>query len=242
LIVSFKHNYIFVKTRKTAGTSVEIALSAHTGEDDIITPLIAPDEIVRASNPHARPPQNYCREKDVEEKYRELIKTRDADSIQKYHNDVIKPLQIFKNHSTLGEAHENLDPAFFDRAFKFATERHPFEKAVSLAYYDRPNTRHADIERCIKKVIRDGSCNNTHFYTMDGKVVVDFFVRYENLREDILQLGKKIGAENLIEHLPFTKHEFRTDKRPARAILSEAQMKQIVQICKNEFELFGYET
>ena len=37
MIVSHRHRYIFVRTRKTAGTSVEIALSKFCGPDDVIT-------------------------------------------------------------------------------------------------------------------------------------------------------------------------------------------------------------
>ncbi len=38
VIVSHEHGFIFMKTRKTAGTSVEIALSRICGPDDVITP------------------------------------------------------------------------------------------------------------------------------------------------------------------------------------------------------------
>ena len=48
MIVSHKHKFIFVKTVKTAGTSVEIALSRFCGENDIITPIHPPDEELRA--------------------------------------------------------------------------------------------------------------------------------------------------------------------------------------------------
>jgi hypothetical protein len=47
MIVSHAHRFVFLKTRKTAGTSVEIALSRHCGPDDIITPLVEEDEKLR---------------------------------------------------------------------------------------------------------------------------------------------------------------------------------------------------
>lgn len=40
MIISHKHKFIFVKTVKTAGTSIEIFLSQHCGPLDIITPII----------------------------------------------------------------------------------------------------------------------------------------------------------------------------------------------------------
>ena len=37
MIISHKHKFIFVKTRKTAGTSVQEALERICGPDDIVT-------------------------------------------------------------------------------------------------------------------------------------------------------------------------------------------------------------
>ena len=39
MIVSHRHRFIFLKTRKTAGTSIELFLFPHCGAEDIVTPL-----------------------------------------------------------------------------------------------------------------------------------------------------------------------------------------------------------
>lgn len=39
MIVSHKHRFIFVKTLKTAGTSIEVYLSRHCGPNDVLTPI-----------------------------------------------------------------------------------------------------------------------------------------------------------------------------------------------------------
>lgn len=40
MIVSHKYKFIFVKTTKTAGTSIQYDLSKHMGRDDIVSPIV----------------------------------------------------------------------------------------------------------------------------------------------------------------------------------------------------------
>jgi Sulfotransferase family len=61
MIISHENKFIFFKTRKTAGTSIEISLSRYCGDQDIITPISPADEIIRAKI--GKSPQNYDTDK-----------------------------------------------------------------------------------------------------------------------------------------------------------------------------------
>jgi hypothetical protein len=50
VIISHKYRFIFVKTLKTAGTSIEVFLSRHCGPDDVITPILPHVEPHRPRN------------------------------------------------------------------------------------------------------------------------------------------------------------------------------------------------
>lgn len=64
MIVSHEHKFIFVKTQKTAGTTIEIGLSKFCGERDVVTKISPRDEKTRKDLGFTGP-QNYSEHKFV---------------------------------------------------------------------------------------------------------------------------------------------------------------------------------
>ena len=50
MIISHTYRFVFVKTLKTAGTSIEVFLSGHCGPDDVVTPILPHVEPHRPRN------------------------------------------------------------------------------------------------------------------------------------------------------------------------------------------------
>jgi len=213
MIISLKHNFIYIRTRKTASTSIHRALEQVLGPDDI------------------------C----IRGKY------HDFSSVLR--RGVVAPEGGFPTHVEAEKIKPFLKRRIWNRAFKFTSERHPYEKAISLAFYFASKTEKIakrghrppsdDFEEVLERVVRAGRYAGFPLYYIDGAPIVSDFIRYETLEADLKRIAEKLGFE--IPPLPEMKTAVRTDRRPARDILTKAQKETIYETCKPEFDLLGYE-
>jgi hypothetical protein len=151
---------------------------------------------------------------------------------------------------TAAEIKKIVPPEFWDRAFKFASERHPYEKAVSLVYFrlgkqreKREKTRRSSRKRfptILDRIVADGEYRGFEYYSIGGLPVVDEFIRHESLDADLRRVAARLGIA-VPDELPRTKSGFRLKQKPARDILSDEQKCTVFEKCREEFELFGYE-
>jgi len=113
MLLSHDPSYLFVKTRKTAGTSVELSLSRYMKhKEDIITVVSDEDEVTRWR--FGGGPRNW---EDPE-----TGKTR------------------FYNHMPLSEIKEHL---WLKEVFSWTIERNPWDKCVSMYFYSTDRKRYS---------------------------------------------------------------------------------------------------
>jgi hypothetical protein len=215
MIISHKHKFIFLKTKKTAGTSIEIGLSKFCGPDDIITRISPPDEEIRSSLGYPGP-QNIM-------------------SAPRFWKASRK---IFYNHQPAWHAKKRVGKKIWDSYFKFTIERNPFDKAISRYWWD---TRSMDVRPDISTFL--ASCpakrlSNWPVYTIADKLAVDYVVRYEAMEEGLSEIGKMLGIGPI--ELVRAKGVHRSDKSPYQEVLTGSDRKLIEQICSREIETFGY--
>jgi hypothetical protein len=166
MIVSREHKFIFLKTKKTAGTSVELALSQ-------ITPISPNDEPFRANG---RAPQNWRVHGWWRSPrplfYRRWLKVGPQD-------------YGFYNHMPAKEARALLnDNKIWRSYFKFAFDRNPWDRQVSAYHYRYRNAQNLPPFSAYMRRRRRVWVNNYEIYSIDGDVCADFVGRFENLAAD----------------------------------------------------------
>lgn len=225
MLISHQHKFIFIKTKKTAGTSLEIALSKYLGADDVITPISPEDQHIRNTLGY-RGPQNYC------------LPYRHYSGLDYLKLFAGKKLSYY-NHIPALKVRAYLGEPKWNSYYKFCIERNPWEKTISAFYFRYPDPqKRLPISEFINSREIEGF-QSFEIYTQSGKAIVDFIGRYEKLDEDLAVIAKRIGlTEPLI--LPRAKSGFRADKRPYTEILSDSEQERIRQVFSREIALLGY--
>jgi len=245
MIASKSRNFIFIKTPKTGGTSIEIVLSSWCSRSDICTPF-ADDELLRYE--YGGLPRNFGAGWWRESAYRRAIKKGNKEKIAHIRQE-LRPLTKFYNHMPATAVADAL-PDLWRHAYKFTIERHPYERAVSVVCRalwknngrpgnSRDFTQHPDFTRVMDEMLERGKLTNYPLYTQGGRVIVDAVVPYERAWAEISILARRFGV-TMPNTIPMAKSGYRGNSRPALEILSRDQKRRIVDQCAPEFELMGY--
>lgn len=239
LIYLESQNLLFLKTRKTGGTSFEIALSRHAAPQDIVTPISFEDELLRKAAGGVFP-QNWARSSETEITFHAAVCAFEASENKTPARHQMKPFReqaFYFNHFGPDIVPPRMGANKFDRALKITICRHPYEQLVSHAFFQQ-RFGNADFEKVVNRLLANPS-PNASLYLLGEKPVIDVFIRYENLADDITALEHRTGLD-LLSAMPRAKGQFRADRRPAKDLLSDAQKARCYQINRWEFETLGY--
>jgi hypothetical protein len=238
MILSHAHKFLFIKTRKVASTSIEIALSKHCGPDDIITPVSPKDEIFRYQMGVL--PRNYAADPSAERTYAEAVASGDMGRIESVYWDM-HPRLTFWNHIGAKEIHDRVGDAVWNRVCKFSVIRHPYDYVVSMAYFRLTGrTKPSMIARwrMLADVIRHAP-RNIDLLSIDGRIAIDKVLRYENLPGELTQLAGSIGVD-ISDQLPRAKADSRPRSATVDSVLDPFSRWLIRRRWMQEFEMFSY--
>jgi len=227
MILSHKYKFIFIKTAKTAGTSIEVFLSKQCGPQDIVTP-IAP--LIEGHQPRnyegfINPiPEIVERPGKLFSVLRRTITSRDK----------------FYNHMPAREVRSRVPADVWNSYFKFCVERNPWDKVLS--HYHMHAAREGG-SLSLDEYLGRGRFPINYFRYTDRwgrKIIVDRLVRYENLLAELTEIFSQL-------QIPFdgtlgvaAKSGYRTDRRPYQEIFNDDQRRIVEKAFAREIELHGY--
>ncbi len=229
MIVSHRHRFVFLKTKKSAGTSVELALSAICGPEDIISPVSAEDEAMRLG----RGVQNIEIPVDRRPVLWRLHRALGA-----------RPSQAgmsFYNHMTATEARAALGAETFDAYRKVTIVRNPWDREVSLYFWHhRGKDSKPAFDRFVRMPRWRPDRKNFDLYSIGGRPVADDYLRYETLADDFAGFVRSLGVAD-VPGLPRAKGVERPRaKRDFREFYTPATRDIVGRRYAREIELFGY--
>lgn len=196
MIVSHRYRFIFIKTRKTAGTSIELALSSLLGPDDIITPVgPAPwDEAYRAR-------MGFMTARNFQRRWHE-IRLGDLPASARiackkltgrYSVKTVWPM-AFWPHMSASDARHALGDDIWNSYFRFAVERNPWDFAVSLYHWKL--RRNPQRRMSFAEYVQRGypaRYANSRLYTIDGEIAVDRLLHFETLDQELDETSTHLG-------------------------------------------------
>lgn len=252
MIFSYLHNFLFLKGRKVAGTSFEVALSKICGAEDILTPISPVDERYRIDLGY-RHAQNFGADPEKLEAYIEAVKTASANKFQK----IEIPKGSIKNHCAFEEAW-----AFFGESLSgkrvIAIARNPYQTILSRLNHMAKFKGYQKSGRAMKASQQQLKAELTRFigilsnksyplnitqYTPPRQATIPLnvdYLRFEDLQADL----NKFLANLEITESVILPHLKKGQNLPVVAILEIADSDQLAIIndyFDDEFKAFGYQ-
>lgn len=239
MIISHANRFVFIKTRKTAGSSVEIALSRICGPQDVITPLSAQrgEERLRREERgigpinHLKPIASH---RGFKEWRRLLLKASRSP---------------YPEHATVPEVQAILGRRLWDQYFSFTIERNPWDRALSRYWWQKHRWEEKGRTGfpCVSDYLHWLARNKPHWlsnwnhYAIGDRIAVDRVLRYEALETELADLQNKLTLTGDLQ-LPArrAKSGFRDDNRHYSQLLTDADRSLIARLCHREIEAFGY--
>jgi Sulfotransferase family len=230
MIVSHKHKFIFIKTKKTAGTAIEATLSELCGPSDVITPFREESEQDRKG----LSPQNYRIEHPLKPK-RSFLRKLLMRPERYYHQSV-----GFYEHMPAWRVRAYVGEEVWRSYFKFAFDRNPWERQVSWYLYKTKGKRPRPSFERFMASRRRAYVDNYQLYAIDGALAVDFLGRYERLEEDLNAALERAGVGRRVT-IPRTNVTPNKDEsRDYRSYYSPEMRARVAEWYQPEIALLGY--
>jgi hypothetical protein len=252
MIYSRLNNFLFIKGRKVAGTSVEVALSKICGPDDIITPIMAIDERQRLDLGY-RHAQNYGADETELANY---IRAISSESLKDF-GRIKSPAGNFNAHASLIKVSKKLKNQLEGTRILCLT-RSPYQCIISyinfrakmMAYSksgEAMTLSNANIRKAIPDVVQqmtDGTFKkNSRLYRRPKSLAKNtemHFIKFENIETNLKATLRSLNIPNNID-LPHLKKGNNYQDDFILNVTTPEEMQAINDYFDDEFDLFEYQ-
>jgi hypothetical protein len=224
MIVSRRHRFIFLKTRKTGGTSIELALSRFLGPEDVATRIDPVDEAARAS-------------------LGVFPRNESPPGLVPWLKRSVGRGQRFYNHMAATELRRFLSKLEWEGYFKFAVERSPWDLCVSAHAWDEQQRKKRGLPpRSFDAFLFSEDVrlySNWAIYAEGERILVDRVLRYEDLDSQFNEVARCLDIE--VGPLPHAKSGIRTDFRRPSEIYGPRARERVEEVFCHELRHFRWE-
>ncbi|MCF7914761.1 MAG: hypothetical protein K9L66_06330 [Spirochaetaceae bacterium] len=241
MIISHSHKAVFIKTKKTAGTSIEVYMSDYMGPDDILTPVGAEE----ATEGHH--PQNY---RGLWNPLPEVLEIGGAG--ERWRRECGGPFKSiaqlgktrkFYNHIPAYRVSKRVPKNLWQDYLVFTVERNPWDKALSQFYWKaRRRTGYT-----FKQFIEEGDVGVNYpryCHPKTGDILVDYIIYYHELNEGLGRVFEHLGIPYSGSLDVRAKTGTRKNRTPYQELFTgelSAYRGAIDALCAPEIELHGWD-
>lgn len=246
-IISHRHKFIFVRPRKVAGTSLQIALSRWLAEDDVAS--------------HDFPMLAFDRRTDDDDFGVAPVRVTDGSGA------------IYGGHDLPDEIRKKVGEDVWAEYFKFTVLRNPWDLVVSYLHSKFGPNYWRDVwgrrrpihfvrnvpralrlfrlrrelvrgrrEEAVETILREGLFSDIgqipQFYFSRGEAYADYVIRFENLHQDYDEVCRRLGLPQ--QDLPKTNTLPRPKNADYRDYYTDFSREYVSDLCRPMTAAFGY--
>ena len=240
MIISHEHRLIFIKTQKTAGTSVEVLLSDLVEDSAVVTPVQPPVAGHRPRNFTSTGRLSVDGPAALRGGVRRL---RSAVTRTPARADL-----AFYNHMPATRVIEQVGRRTWDSYLTFTFERNPWDKVASAYFWQRGGGADPEVFRAW---VASRAPASTRIYSVAGTLPVDFprysldgstvgvdvVGRFEHLADDLRSVLDQVGLTGA--DLPRSKSGTRPTI-PLGELYDDESTERVAMAFRKEINTFGY--
>ncbi|MFT7287636.1 MAG: hypothetical protein ACI87W_001751 [Halieaceae bacterium] len=228
MIISHKHRFIFVKTHKTAGSSLEVALAQECASEDVVSHM--------EDNLATDVPRNYGPSSKLGGAYNRHRLLR---KFVGRHSPLLGA--YYYEHMPAWRIREVVGEEVWGSYYTFCFERNAWDKVVSYYLWKKHGQERAMpsfgeyVHRKAHRLPVDSP-----LYCDEAGSMVDRIYEFRELPAALQDLRERLGLA-LPEPLPREKTAVAPERKPYRDYYDEASRAQVGRLFQREIALMGYE-